>query len=182
MAKQSKKEIREDRFCREYIIDLNGTRAAIAAGYSKKTAKATASRMLTKSNLLEKISKLQKAVADKLDLTAHRVLGELCKLGFSNFLDYVRITADGSFAVDLSKLTREQAAAIWSIKTTERVEGKGEDVTVVTKTEFKLADKIRALELLGKHLKLFTEVIEVPGLDGLADRIAAARKRANEQG
>ena len=127
-GRKSKKESREEIFCREYVIDLNGARAAIAAGYSKKTAHAAASRLLRNVKVQAKICELQKVVADKLDLDAEKVLGELSKIGFSD-------------------------------------------------TE-KTADKIRALELLGKHLKLFREVIEVSGLEGLAEKLVDARKRA----
>jgi len=90
---------------------LNGARAAIAAGYSEKTARAAASRLLTKSNVQELIEKLTAARAQRLDISADRVLWELAKMAFANMLDYVTVQ-NGDAYIDLSKLTRDQAAAI----------------------------------------------------------------------
>ena len=171
---------RHDRFCREYLTDLNGTRAAIAAGYAKKSAKVTASQLLTNPNVQAFLAKLTKKHADKLDLDAEKVLAELSRVGFSNILDYLKITDEGDAYVDLSRLTREKAGAVLEITVDEYTEGRGKDARKVKRTKFKLADKIRALELLGKYLKLFTERVEVTGLAGLADAIAEARKRVSD--
>ncbi len=170
---------RHEVFAREYVKDLNGTRAAIAAGYAKTTARATASRLLTKSNIQGLVASLTKKHTDKLDLDAEKVLSELSSTGFSNMLDYLKITEEGSAYVDLSNLTQEQAAAIQEITVDEYTEGRGKDARKVKRTKFKLVDKIRSLDLLGRHLKLFTDRIEVSGLEGLAERLAEARKRKN---
>ena len=171
---------RHDRFCREYIKDLNGKRAAIAVGYSAKTADRAASRLLSNVEVQALLAKLTKKHADKLDLSAEKVLSELSSMGFSNMLDYMKVTEEGDAYVDLSSLTQEQAVAIQEITVDEYTEGRGKDARKVKRTKFKLVDKIRSLELLGKHLKLFTERIEVTGLAGLADAIAEARKRVSE--
>ena len=170
---------RHERFCREYIKDLNGKRAAIAVGYSAKTADAAASRLLSNVKVQTLVATLTKKHADKLDLSAEKVLSELSSVGLSNMLDYIRTTEEGSAYVDLSNLTREQSAAIQEVTVDEYVEGKGKHARKVKRTKLKLVDKIRSLELLGKHLKLFTERIEVGGIAGLAEQIAQARKRAN---
>ena len=169
---------RHEFFAREYVKDLNGTRAAIAAGYGKKTARVTASQLLTKPNIQKLLAELTKKKADKLDLSAEKVLFELSRMGFSNFLDYVKITEKGDAFVDLSNLTPEQAAAIQEVTVNEYMEGKGKDARKVKRTRLKLVDKIRSLDLLGRHLKLFTDRIEVSGLEGLPAMVAAARKRA----
>ena len=176
-GRQSKKENREDIFCREYVVDLNGARAAIAAGYARKGAKVRASELLTNRNVRARIAELQKAKADKLDLSAEKVLSGLSPLAFSNILDYVKIDKNGDPRPDLSNLTRDQAAAIQEITVDEYMDGRGKGARKVRRIKIKLVDKVRALELLGKHLKLFTDRVEVTGLDGLADAIAQARKR-----
>ena len=83
-------------------------------------------------------------------------------------LDYIKTTEEGDAYVDLSNLTREQAAAIQQITVDEFVDGRGKNVREVKRTRLKLADKNRSLELLGKHLKLFTERVEVSALEGAA--------------
>lgn len=115
--------------------------------------------------------------AIKLDLSAEKVLSELARMGFANFCDYLRTTEEGDTSVDLSMLTREQAAAIQEVIVDEYMEGRGKKARKVKRTRVKLADKNRSLELLGKYLKMFTYRVEVAGED-LAEKIAAARRRA----
>ena len=175
----ARKNSRHEIFAREYVKDLNGTRAAIAAGYAKKGAKVRASELLTNRNVQALLAKLTKHQADKLDLSTEKVLTELSSVGFSNMLDYIKTTEEGRAYVDLSNLTREQSAAIQEVTVDEYVGGKGKHARKVKRTKLKLVDKIRSLDLLGRHLKLFTERIEVSGTAGLAEALAAARKRAN---
>ena len=175
----ARRNSRHEIFAREYVKDLNGTRAAIAAGYGEKGAHVRASQLLRNRKVQGLLAKLTKKHADKLDLSAEKVLSELSSMGFSNMLDYIKPTEEGSAYVHLSNLTREQSAAIQEVTVDEYVEGKGKHARKVKRTKLKLVDKIRSLELLGKHLKLFTERVEVTGMAGLADAIAEARKRAN---
>jgi len=175
-----KRDQRYERFCKEYVIDLNGKRAAIAAGYSASTAESKASQMLRIDKVKARIAELQEKKSDKLGSTAEKVLGELMRLGFSNISDYITIQGGDAY-VDLSELTREQAAAIQAIEVETYVEGNGKDAKTVKRTKFKLVDKTRSLDLLGKHLKLFTDRVQLEGLDGLAEKIAAGRKRVKDK-
>lgn len=65
---------KQQRFCEEYLIDLNATQAAIRAGYSEKTAEAQSSRLLTYVNISEYIKKKQLIISEKLDLSHEWVL------------------------------------------------------------------------------------------------------------
>ena len=178
-----KREAREKTFCQEYSIDKNGTRAAIAAGYAKKSAHVTASLLLKKPKIRATIDALLKKHADKLDLSAEKVLAELMKLAFSNMLDYMRVDENGAFVLDFSNLTREQAVPIQEY-TVDATGGTGDgERKLVMRTRFKLADKTRALELLGKHFKLFTDLIEhSTNPQQLTELMAAGKKRADEKG
>lgn len=150
-------------FVAEYLIDCNATRAAIAAGYSEETARAIGSENLTKPDIAAEIEKRLKRRLDKLDITNENVLRELAILGFCNMSDYMRTTEDGNAYVDLSQLTRTQAAAIQELTVEEYTEGRGENKRDIRKTKFKLAEKRGALELLGRYLKLFSDAHEVDG-------------------
>jgi phage terminase small subunit len=79
---------------------------------------------------------------------------------------------DGTAYVDLSNLTREQAAAISEIVTEEYVEGRGESARAVKRVKFKLADKQAALEKLGKVLGMFRDRHEHSGPNGGAIQYA----------
>jgi len=169
-------------FVKEYLVDLNATRAAIAAGYSEKSAEVTGSRMLTNAKVRAEIDKQIGDRKRRLSISADAVLQELARIAFANMMDYMTIQ-DGDAYVDLSKVTREQAAAIQEITSETYIdgyEGKGEEKKpiVVKRTKFKLGDKRASLELLGKHLKLFTDRTEILDLNALFDRMSAAELEA----
>lgn len=171
-----KYEHRIEKFCKAYIVDLNGQNAAIAAGYNSKTAASQASRLLKKCNVKARIAELQKKVADKLEITAERVLQEIALLAYSNMDDYLDVV-DGERRLNTGKPTREQMAAVVEI-TEDTTGGSGDgERKAVMRTRFKLADKGLNLERLGRHLKLFTDRVEHTGLEGLADRLNMVRKR-----
>jgi phage terminase small subunit len=169
-------------FVKEYLVDLNATRAAIAAGYSKRTAEAAGSRLLRNVKVRAEIDKQTADRKQRLSISADAVLQELARIAFANMMDYMTIQ-DGDAYVDLSKVTREQAAAIQEITSETYIdgyEGKGEEKKpiVVRRTKFKLGDKRASLELLGKHLKLFTDRTETLDLNALFDRMSAAELEA----
>lgn len=178
----SKKQRRYQIFAREYVIDLNGTRAAIAAGYSKNGAEVTASRLLRRPRVKKLIAALVKKRAEKLDLSADKVLRELARLAFSNFKDYLDIGPDGSARVNLSRVNRAKGAAIQEVTVEDYAERTGKTAhgkpsyETVKRVKLKLHDKGQNLERLGRHLKLFTDKVELTGIESLAERIARARK------
>jgi len=141
------------RFCEEYIKDLNGTQAAIRAGYSEKTANEQSSQLLAKLNVKNYIAELKKNLSDKNEGLAQQVIDELKKLGFSNIQDYIE---EENEIKDLTKINRDKAAAVESIKkTVTEFSGAGEASGKKTCIQFKLYDKIAALEKLGRHLGIF---------------------------
>jgi phage terminase small subunit len=161
---------KQEAFALAYVETGNATEAYRRAGYSPnmsdKTATEAASRLLKNSNVIARVDELRQKVAERHNVTVDKIVRELAALGFSNMLDYIRTTSDGDAYVDLSALTREQAAAISEIVVEEYKEGKGDDARDVKRTRFKLTDKRAALVDLGKHLGMFKEVKEVTGKNG----------------
>lgn len=78
---------KQERFCKEYIIDFNATKAAIRAGYSVKTAENQASRLLSFDKIKKYIDNLKKPIEKKLEITRERIA--------NNFLKYAEINPDG---------------------------------------------------------------------------------------
>lgn len=148
---------KQQAFVNEYLIDLNATQAAIRAGYSEKTAYSIGQENLNKPEIQESIQAAMDKRAKRTEVTADRVIRELAKLAFSNVQDFV--DGDGKL-LKPGDISRDDAAAIQEI--TESVVG-GDDESVVVNRKYKLSDKKASLELLGKHLKLFTDKVEHSG-------------------
>jgi len=136
---------KQKRFVAEYLVDLNATQAAIRAGYSPKTANEQGARLLTKVSVQEHLQKQQAKLRNKLEITQERVIEELAAIAFANGTDFVTVTSSGLLHIKpTSQVDKQKLPAIAGIKY-------GANLGV----EIKLHDKVRALELLGKHLGVF---------------------------
>ena len=173
---------RQRRFVREYLVDLNGTRAAIRAGYSRRGA---GSRGWTLRQTPAVAAELEAAMAERArvtGITADRVLLEIALLGFANIQDYIVTGEDGAAWLDPAALTREQAAAIAEVRMEEGGKAGGGAVRDTAargprRVRVKLADKSRNLELIGRHLGLFPRTaprVTPKGEDGVEGEGAAA--------
>jgi phage terminase small subunit len=138
-------------FVKARLEGKNVTDAAIAAGYSKKTAHVQGSQAIN--------TPLEKA-AKKLDLTAERVLQEIARLAF---FDIRKLVDNTGKPLPLSELDDDTAAAIVGL---DVVNVGNQDSGVGEILKFKLADKKGALEMAAKHLRLLTDKVEVTGKDG----------------
>lgn len=175
----TKAEKRYDMFARNYVIDLNATRAAIAAGYKANSANEQASRLLANRKVQAIVARLQSERASKLEIKAERVVEEIARLAFSNMQDYTRTDADGKPVLDLSSITRDQFAAVQEIREdTTGGSGDGER-KVVVRTTLKLGDKTKNLELLGRHLGMFQDNLKVTGLENLAKVLSEREEDLN---
>ena len=142
-------------FADEYLIDFNATRAyKVAYPNVKKdeTARANGSRMLTIANVRDYIEKRMADRQKRTEITQDMVVEELASIAFSKATDYVTII-DGRVVIkNTDTLSDEQIRAIAGIK--EGANG----------IEIKMNDKEKALELLGRHLGMFKDKVEVSGL------------------
>lgn len=143
---QRKLNPKQQRFVEEYLIDLNATQAAIRAGYSPKTATAIASENLVKPNISAAIACAMAERSKRTGITQDRVLEELAKVAFIKLTDIVDDT--GKIKADA---TDEDRACIESIKykRTDTDTGYSEE------REVKASPKLKALELIGRHLGMF---------------------------
>lgn len=167
---------RQQKFCDEYLIDLNATQAAIRAGYSEKTAYSMGQRLLKNVEIQNYISERKQDRVERTEITQDMVLKELALIAFSKATDYANVVEKTAYtqnkdgervpmldcegkpvtyktvdAVITEELTEDQKRALASVK-----EGKNG-------IEIKPHDKVRALELLGKHLGMWTENLQVNG-------------------
>lgn len=136
-------------FCQEYLVDLNGTKAAERAKFGKKSARSKASQLLTKVNIQNRIAELQEARAKRTEISQDRVLKELACLGHSNIKKYVKHSAKGFMQFkDIDEISDEDARAIEAIKVNY-------DKNTI---EFKLHSKTKTLEMVGRHLGMFKDI------------------------
>lgn len=160
-------------FCDEYLIDLNATRAYKAAYKNvtkDETAAAAGARLLRNVKVENYIEQRMKEREKRTEITQDKVLKELARIGFadlSNFLEYktaksvVEYDEDGEPIIDYRTII-------------DVVDSKEVDTSVVQEVsisrdgtfKFKLYDKQKALELIGKHLGMFTDKIEHSGAIG----------------
>ena len=71
---------RQERFCREFLVDMNGTKASVRAGYGERSAHVTASRLLTNTKVAARVAELQAETAKRLEVTADTVMADLARL------------------------------------------------------------------------------------------------------
>ena len=143
---------KQKRFIEEYLIDLNATQAAIRAGYSPDTAQQTGSENLSKPVIRAQIDRAMAERSKRTGVNAERVVQELAKIAFVNAAEVI----DPKTATVKEDALPEDTAAIQSVK----VKTFGEDGL---EREIKMADKLKALELLGKRLGMFKDRIELSG-------------------
>lgn len=170
-SKLKKLNPRHVKFCIEYIKDSDGGAAARRAGFAESSARVVGCNLLKDPLIKAELAKRQERVANLLEISAASVLRELALMGFANMLDYITPREDGSATVNLSKLNRDQAAAVQEVTVDTYMDGHGDEAREVKRIRFKLADKRGSLELLGKHLKLFTDKheIQLPPLEDLTN-------------
>ncbi len=147
---------RQRRFALAYAADPqhNGTKAALSAGCPRTSAHVMASRWLKNAEVQDLVEQFVGRMARKYELSAEKVIQELCKLAFANMLDYVKINKEGDTCVSLSEITRDQAAAILEIKTENCARSLTNRARARRSVCIRLADKVRCLELLCKFLKI----------------------------
>lgn len=165
-----------ERFCQEYIIDCCGKDAFVRTGNKGKYPERRAYILLQDPRVKARVAELQAKVAEKLEITAERVLAELAKLGFSNIGDYLTFGDDGIKLEESSEMAKEVLAAVAEVSETKTQHGGS--------MRFKLHDKVNSLKLLGQHLKLFIERVEVDVDETMAGVVHALRKKreAEENG
>lgn len=135
---------RQRRFALAYAADPqhNGTKAALSAGCPRTSAHVMASRWLKNVEVQDLVEQFVGRMARKYELSAEKVIQELCKLAFANTLDYVKINKEGDTCMSLSEITRDQAAAIREITLESCAQGPMKDGNVRRTLHLRLSDKV----------------------------------------
>ena len=135
------------------FVDLNATQAAIRAGYSAKTANEQGARLLANVSIQQAISEKMAERSKRTGVNQDRIVMELAKIAFVNAADVI----DSDDATIKAGATADDTAAIQSVKVKVIPTKEGEGV----EREIRLNDKLKALELLGKHLGMWNDKLDV---------------------
>ena len=149
---------KQPRFVEEYLVDLNATQAAIRAGYSPKTAGQIGERLLKKVEIQQALAERMKAREQRTEVTQDRVVKELAKIAFGDPRNVMTWGPTGVKLKASTELTDDEAAFVSEVSETTTEHGGS--------LKLKTNDKLKALELLGRHLGMFKEKVEVTGKDG----------------
>ena len=142
---------KQQRFCDEYLVDLNATQAAIRAGYSQRTARAIGRENLTKPDIAARIAELQSRRERRTEVEADQVVRSLAEIAFADR----RVIFDDTKTEDATGGIPDSLASSFE----------GVEYTKFG-PKIKFASREKALELLGKHLGMFVEKVETKITEG----------------
>ena len=167
---------KQRRFVAEYLVDLNATAAARRAGYSVKTADRIGPELLGKTCVSEAI---QAAIQDRqrrTEITQDMVLRETAKLAF---FDVRKMFGKNGKPLDISELDADTAAALVGLDVQDVADSAGEYAGFIKK--YKMADKLKALELLGKHLGAWEPKDDGPENEAEEDELSRSLRELGEE-
>lgn len=139
---------KQEKFCIEYLKDLNATQAAIRAGYSEKTAAVIGAQNLIKLNIQEFIQSAREKDANSAEITRQKVINEYAKLAFFDIRKV--LTIDGGLK-DTTEWDGDSAAAIAGLESYDEKEPDS-GIVLGTVRKIKISDKRAALDSLCKVL------------------------------
>ncbi|MGV2880136.1 terminase small subunit [Pantoea vagans] len=142
---------KQEMFCREYLIDLNATQAAIRAGYSDNTARKIGSENLTKPDIAQRIIDLKSERNERVEVNADYVLRRLVEIDEMDVIDILKDDGGLKMVHEWPKVWRTTLSGLDILTTvTNFDEATMENIL----KKIKWPDKVKNLELLGKHISV----------------------------
>ncbi|USY26697.1 terminase small subunit [Alcaligenes sp. 1735tsa3] len=166
---------KQARFAEEYVRDLNGTQAATRAGYSQRTANEQAARLLANVSVQQYVRKLLEERSQQVKIDAAYVLS---RLGEIDQMDALDILADDGSVKPIAEWPRIWRQMISGLDVMEIAQG-DEEARIAVVKKIKWPDKIKNLELIGRHVgvQAFKDRVEHSGsIKGMAERMRRRRK------
>lgn len=167
-------------FVDQYLVDLNATQAAIRAGYSERTANEQAGRLLVNVSVASAIAAAMKSRSERIKVNADYVLNRMIEIDKMDVLD---IMDDEMQLKPVSQWPKVWRQYLNGFDLAEMFEGTGEARQAIgVLKKIKWPDKVKNLELLGRHFGMFNDKLALTGGDGgpvvIDDRTAAAKVAA----
>lgn len=149
-------------FVEEYLVDLNATQAAIRAGYSERNASRIAVELLNKTQVQEKLQERMHEREKRTEITQDKVLNELAAIAFSNGSDFAKVIT----RMGKNKLGEDVEYQDVELELTDKLPAEKKKAIAGIKMgkngiEVSTCDKVKALELLGRHLGMWNDKLQV---------------------
>lgn len=160
-------------FVQEYLVDLNATKAAVRAGYSRASAAKQGGRNLRNPAVAGKISEAMHKREERVLISQDMVINELANIAFGDLRQVIAWGPDGVKAVESESLSGREAALVAEVAQSSASGGGS--------LRLKRYDKLKALELLMRHLGMLRESAQHSEAADLARAIAEGRKRIEER-
>lgn len=141
----------QELFVRQYVLDLNATKAALRSGYNKKNARQHGSYLLSKSDIQAAIKARLERRYEKIDIKTDDVLRLMRKFAFTDLSGVFEVRGGKCYVTDTANLSEDQMACISEIKQT--ADG----------VQVKLISREKMIELLGRHMGMFLDKLEHSG-------------------
>lgn len=171
----------QEAYAQEYTkCPENQTQAAINAGFSPNTAAVKASVMMRDERIQKRIAELMEERNKRLRVSADYVLLRLVEI---DQMDVIDILNDDMSIKPVSEWPKVWRQYLTGFDLADMFEGRGDEKELVgILKKIKWPDKVKNLELIGKHVDVnaFKERLEVSGTVTIADRMAKARRRVKE--
>lgn len=173
---ESNLNARQQLFVIEFMKDLNATQAAIRAGYSAHTANEMGAENLAKPSIRLAIAEAVANRKERIQVDADFVLRELVALAS---VDLAAAYDENGNLKDIHDIPIEVRKAIAGVEVFEEYQGTGAEREYIGQTKkLKLWDRPKALEMLGRHLALFNDKLQISGSVTIESRLAAGRRRS----
>ena len=169
---------RQQRFVEEYLVDPCGAQAAIRAGYSPRAAAVTAYQLLKKPAIAAAIETAKAERSERTKIDADWLLTRLAAEAEADLGDLYDENGDFKPIKEWPAIWRQ--GLVTDVEISALYEGTGKERTQVGHVKkVKFAERLRRLELIGKHIRInaFKEIVEHKGLSALAERLERAQKR-----
>ncbi len=146
---------KQQAFIKHYLVSLNASKAAIKAGYSSKYVNRSATQLLANPKIQAAIREEMAKRSERIEVTQDQVVAELAKVAFGDPRAVMEWGPEGVVMKASSELNDTDAAQVAEVSESVTKEGGSQRI--------KLHDKLKALELLGKHLGMFTDKFSLQG-------------------
>ncbi len=167
-----------------YMKCFNKKQALLEAGYSESMATTSANTVFGDPAVQAEIQRRQNLATHRSDITLDWIIKRLKDIADANVGDMIDVFSDGTAKINLLKMTPELRRAITKFSVDSYTEGRGKNSQEVKRVRVDVADKLKALELLVRHLGLSKEkvAVELSGEASLIEQLHKGRSQAGLDG